>query len=303
MFPIPVWAKNQKNILLIECTMLLLLSRIIPHCIKHIPAVVLDVVSSTTTERAPIGFPVPTSSLAPVVLLTDPPINCLTGPYHPGAIKGSEMNSTSSCPDSFPGLAIAADPSTDLSSTEPPLHSTMTRSATIRLQRQLKAVTDEVEYAAKSGNPLNSADITALINSKLVSASTTSAVAATADESHFRAVMVQKVDGLVQRVDGLAVTSAQVKNIVLEVLQNQQLILDRLALIQQKAEAILVQNFELLEYTIPRLFIVLPETSTSWDPATMFRTKFRLHFICECGEHTKSTGSTIPHLLHLAKHE
>ncbi|CAO3568632.1 unnamed protein product, partial [Mortierella alpina] len=138
--------------------------------------------------------------------------------------------------------------------------------------------------------------ITALINSKLVSTSTTSAVTAIVDESHFRAYMVQKVDGL-------TVTSEQVKNMVLEVLQNQQLILDRLALIKQKAEAILMQNFELLEYTIPRLFIVLPETSTSRDPAAMFRTKFRLHFICECGEHTISTGSTIHNHLHLAKHK
>ncbi|KAF9152625.1 hypothetical protein BGX20_005091, partial [Mortierella sp. AD010] len=62
-------------------------------------------------------------------------------------------------------------------------------------------------------------------------------------------------------------------------------------------------NYELLEYTILRLFIVLPETSTSWDPASIIRTKFRLHFICECGEHTKPTGSKIPHHLHLANQE
>ncbi|KAF8932520.1 hypothetical protein BGZ58_007008, partial [Dissophora ornata] len=76
-----------------------------------------------------------------------------------------------------------------------------------------------------------------------------------------------------------------------------------LILIQSKTEAILTQNYELLEYTIPRLFIVLPETSISWDPTTMLHTKFRLHFICECGEHTKSSRSEIPHHLHLANHE
>ncbi|KAF9371626.1 hypothetical protein BGX21_005063, partial [Mortierella sp. AD011] len=64
-----------------------------------------------------------------------------------------------------------------------------------------------------------------------------------------------------------------------------------------------LDNYELLEYTILRLFIVLPETSTSWDPASIIRTKFRLHFICECGEHTKPTGSKIPHHLHLANQE
>ncbi|KAG0309776.1 hypothetical protein BGZ98_008233 [Dissophora globulifera] len=84
---------------------------------------------------------------------------------------------------------------------------------------------------------------------------------------------------------------------------------DRLILIQSKVGAVLTQNYELLEFTIPRLFIVLPETLTSWDPTTMLRTKFRLHFICECGEHTKpakgakTPASEILHELHLAKHE
>ncbi|KAF8922783.1 hypothetical protein BGZ58_003794, partial [Dissophora ornata] len=78
---------------------------------------------------------------------------------------------------------------------------------------------------------------------------------------------------------------------------------DRLILIQSKIDAMLAQNYELLEYTIPRLFIVLPETSTSWDPTTMLLTKFRLYFICECGEHTKASRSKIPHHLHLANHE
>lgn len=41
----------------------------------------------------------------------------------------------------------------------------------------------------------------------------------------------------------------------------------------------------------------------------MFLTRFRLHFICECGEHTKpvegtlAPASSIPHELHLAMHE
>ncbi|KAI8595993.1 hypothetical protein EDD21DRAFT_420102 [Dissophora ornata] len=74
-------------------------------------------------------------------------------------------------------------------------------------------------------------------------------------------------------------------------------------LIQSKIEAILIQNYGMLEYTIPRLFIVLPDESTSWDQATMPCTKFRLHFICECGEHTKAPGSRIPHHLHLTNHE
>jgi len=87
-------------------------------------------------------------------------------------------------------------------------------------------------------------------------------------------------------------------------LRLQQETLDRLTIIQTKAEAILTQNFELLEYTIPRLFVVLPDTTSSrWDPSNILGTKFRLHFICECGEHTRTAASRIPHHLHLAKHD
>ena len=97
----------------------------------------------------------------------------------------------------------------------------------------------------------------------------------------------------------------QTKQITLEVFELQKKMDDRLNLIQRKTEAILTQNYELLEYTIPRLFIVLPEVTTSWDSVSMFSTRFRLHFICECGEHTKpAEGSmvpagNIPHELHL----
>ncbi|KAF9950300.1 hypothetical protein BGZ70_001431 [Mortierella alpina] len=87
-------------------------------------------------------------------------------------------------------------------------------------------------------------------------------------------------------------------------LRLQQETLDRLAIVQIKAEAILTQNFELLEYTIPRLFVILPDTTASrWDPSNLLGARFRLHFICECGDHTRTATSRIPHHLHLAKHD
>ncbi|GJJ71876.1 hypothetical protein EMPS_04233 [Entomortierella parvispora] len=79
--------------------------------------------------------------------------------------------------------------------------------------------------------------------------------------------------------------------------------LDRLVLIERKTEAILTQNYELLEFTIPRLFIVLPDKKSPWDFKNKFRTKFCLHFICECGEHTEAPGSNVRHRPHLARHE
>ncbi|ORZ19271.1 hypothetical protein BCR41DRAFT_421442 [Lobosporangium transversale] len=59
----------------------------------------------------------------------------------------------------------------------------------------------------------------------------------------------------------------------------QQQALDRLATLQKYADAILVQNFELHEYPIPRLFIILPVDSTKWDPMNVLGNKFRLHFL------------------------
>ncbi|KAF9350266.1 hypothetical protein BGX34_001315 [Mortierella sp. NVP85] len=77
--------------------------------------------------------------------------------------------------------------------------------------------------------------------------------------------------------------------------------LDRLALIQKNVHALLTQTFELHEYTIPRLFIVLPLDRLPQDPNHKPK-RFRLYFLCECGEHTKSVNTKIPHHIHLAKH-
>ncbi|KAI8595623.1 hypothetical protein EDD21DRAFT_420478, partial [Dissophora ornata] len=112
----------------------------------------------------------------------------------------------------------------------------------------------------------------------------------------FESTVIHKLNGLHDQGD-------MTQRIAQEVWELTKQMNDRLVLIQSKTEAILTQNYELLEYTIPRLFIVLPEESISWDPKTMLRTKFRLHFICECGKHTEASGSNIPHHLHLASHE
>ncbi|KAF9305220.1 hypothetical protein BGZ74_010999 [Mortierella antarctica] len=92
---------------------------------------------------------------------------------------------------------------------------------------------------------------------------------------------------------------------------------DHLVIVRQKVDAILVQNYELHEYPIPRLFVVLPVTEAGgpessfssslpdWVPR--FTEKFRLFFLCECGEHSKADsgehGEQIDNTTHLALHE
>ncbi|KAF9938203.1 hypothetical protein BGZ67_000408 [Mortierella alpina] len=64
--------------------------------------------------------------------------------------------------------------------------------------------------------------------------------------------------------------------------------IDRLAIIQSRVHAVLTQTYELHEYPIPRLFIVLPADTQRRDKVlSPFTTRFRLYFLCECGEHTK----------------
>ncbi|KAG0011895.1 hypothetical protein BGZ80_000354 [Entomortierella chlamydospora] len=84
-------------------------------------------------------------------------------------------------------------------------------------------------------------------------------------------------------------------------LQNQAL--DRLAILQKHAHAILVQNFELHEYPIPRLFIILPVDQSKWNPTKILENKFRFHFLCECGDHTVEASKSSQNQIHIAKHE
>jgi len=103
-------------------------------------------------------------------------------------------------------------------------------------------------------------------------------------------------------------------------LAKQQETIDRLTVAQQRLEAIVVQSYELLKYPIPRLFVILPESYEKWDPRGLVMERFRLFFLCECGDHcrpdiqTSTTTTSIeaaatgpPNMVkssvHLAKHD
>ncbi|ORZ23717.1 hypothetical protein BCR41DRAFT_420288 [Lobosporangium transversale] len=96
----------------------------------------------------------------------------------------------------------------------------------------------------------------------------------------------------------------EIKELTLEGIKLQDQALDRLAILQQKADAILVQTFELHEYPIPRLFIILPVDSTKWDPMNVLKNKVRLHFLCECEDRSeKVSKDSQKNKTHLARHE
>ncbi|KAI1299065.1 hypothetical protein EDD11_006549 [Mortierella claussenii] len=89
-----------------------------------------------------------------------------------------------------------------------------------------------------------------------------------------------------------------------EMLRMQEQALERLVIVQDRVQAVLTQTYELHEYPIPHLFIVLPKNTRMRDSFSKpFSNQFRLFFLCECGKHTMTENSTIPHEIHLAKHE
>ncbi|KAF9344445.1 hypothetical protein BGX26_004362 [Mortierella sp. AD094] len=87
-----------------------------------------------------------------------------------------------------------------------------------------------------------------------------------------------------------------------EMEKNQRKMLDQLSTIQSRIQTVLTQNYELHEYPIPRLFVVLPKPRKG-PRRNFFSYQFQLFFLCECGEHTMLSKSAAKHEVHLAKHD
>ncbi|KAK5816794.1 hypothetical protein F5H01DRAFT_412867 [Linnemannia elongata] len=123
--------------------------------------------------------------------------------------------------------------------------------------------------------------------------------------------MQTEADTLARRMDEVQKHSIELQE---RSIRMQQEALNRLALIQNKVAAILTQTYELHEYPIPRLFIVLPKESISRTETlgrgikNLFANQFTLYFLCECGEHTKPvdgrpTNLNLKHEIHIARHD
>lgn len=78
-----------------------------------------------------------------------------------------------------------------------------------------------------------------------------------------------------------------------QIIKNQKEMIDRLIINQQQVDAILVQNYELHEYPIPRLFVIMPEPTSKWDPTSLLGKKYRLHFLCECSDHRRPSSNQL----------
>ncbi|KAG0052970.1 hypothetical protein BGZ83_001846 [Gryganskiella cystojenkinii] len=203
------------------------------------------------------------------------PNDILTNSHTAGGIRTRRTVS----PAESVATLVSAESYIDLSSTEPH-QATLTRQNTTHILSQLNSVNMAIELARQSGESLDPGDFSSLINSNMA--------LALRSKLDFENDVIHRLETIDRTTQDTLALSKQIN--------------ERLILIQRKTEAILTQQLELAEYPIPRLFIVLPEEVTKYDPGNWFRTKFRLHFICECGEHTKIPCSKQPNHLHLAKH-
>ncbi|KAF9131354.1 hypothetical protein BGX30_013139, partial [Mortierella sp. GBA39] len=135
-------------------------------------------------------------------------------------------------------------------------------------------------------------------------------------------VMLQEQAASKEREERMLQEQAESKIREEQMLKKQQETIDRLIVNQQRVDAILVQNYELHEYPIPRLFVVLPDSYSDWDPRNFLMERFRLRFLCECGSDcgsgteqgassdrldidaaTSTTPIPVKNSIHLANHE
>ncbi|KAF8986011.1 hypothetical protein BGZ46_010428 [Entomortierella lignicola] len=160
----------------------------------------------------------------------------------------------------------------------------------------------------------------ALVNSS-ASVQSTQLVSGSVDPSLYSLLDIQSkkflsVLGNIQdQVDRLEHNTQHSDNKISQILETQNNILraqdklmGKMDAVIANTEALLTQTFELHEYTLPRLFIVLPEVAYHGiNPALILSkytgVKFRLYFLCECGTHTSPTGPHHLNHIHIARHE
>ena len=79
--------------------------------------------------------------------------------------------------------------------------------------------------------------------------------------------------------------------------------LDWLDRISEKANDIFRLTYELHEYPIPRLFVILPSRKSSKGRLNLLVNKYRLYFLCECDQSAPGDGSGPQLHIHFARHD
>ncbi|KAF9350657.1 hypothetical protein BGX34_001063, partial [Mortierella sp. NVP85] len=274
-------------------------NRIVPYRIKHHPGVVLDVVLSTLDGNEPItAFRTNNATNASFqqqsLIPDDRDDTNSTLPSKKNALESDDEQLLVASPpsDSQSKALISCTPDALVQAIKDGHLNRLGEQLIMRLQDLKNEVAKNNELASKNNELASKNNELASKNNELAS-KINDLVLENNQVGYENKELLIRLNDLQKVLDS--------KQDEMKQLQIQAL--DRLALIQNGVRALLTQTYELHEYPIPRLFIVLPDDRSSWNPLDFFSNKFRLYFLCECGEHTKSTNSRIPHHIHLAKHE
>ncbi|KAG0298009.1 hypothetical protein BGZ98_000345, partial [Dissophora globulifera] len=290
----------------------------IPRYIKPLPGVVFDVVLSTTTENVDVDSSVETPSVIPTVAmatvravgLTDAPVGPTDSPTDPLIDIPSEdklvesLIVTSASETPISNIRVCTS-STDYSILPPSAHPKIKATSKHALsfkQVALLALKNEKGLDSQVQMQELRGDIAQMITFQKASDAKQEEIKqlqkqalehqeemrllqeqALAQQEEMKRVQRQalekqeKMDRLQNEMNQLQIQNQE------ELRQMHIEAMGQLAVLQSRVQAVLTQTFELHEYPIPRLFIVLPQDLSGWDVMNPFSNKFRLYFLCECG--------------------
>ncbi|KAG0221104.1 hypothetical protein B0O80DRAFT_534570 [Mortierella sp. GBAus27b] len=290
-------------------------NRIEPLRIQHLPGVTLDVILSTTAGGAHTDSSLPNSSLPRVdplaALSIDDEVEGLQ--VTPALVSLRIHDACTSTSTSIISNALLPSPSTTVKRT-----SQLSFREVVQLA-QRKALESDIEQqlmASFSTEIQKQVRVSSVYGSMVQAIKDGQVEQSSQLITHFEELKTQ-MDKIVELTGRNTELLTDNNKMAAQMLEMQALLdskqdemnrmqvqaLNQLALLHKQVQAVLTQTYELHEYPIPRLFVVLPQDQSRWDYVNPFANKFRLYFLCECGEHTKSTNSKIPHHIHLAKHD
>ncbi|KAF9933676.1 hypothetical protein BGZ67_004171 [Mortierella alpina] len=270
-------------------------NRITPHCIKHHPKVVLDVVvSSAAVDHVTVDPTLATSSLVSVNAPTADP---LVNPLADERLVITESTVVEALQvASAPAEAVTID---NLASTVPTTLQAASKTA-LSFRQVVQLVSKKTQV---SDSQIHLQKLDAKMDRMIKLQEDFDAKQEEFNQLQSHSMAQQQEMKLLQK-EALE-RQEEMKQLALdhheEIRQLQIQALGQLAVLQDRIKAVLTQTYELHEYPIPRLFVVLPQDLSKWRAMDPFSNMFRLYFLCECGEHTESIDSNME--IHFAMHE
>ncbi|KAF9291741.1 hypothetical protein BGZ68_002460 [Mortierella alpina] len=263
-------------------------NRLEPLCIQYHPNVVLDVVLSSAVVHAHADFPLLTSSPH-----TDPPANESLTIIESNVAKALQVASA-------PPKAPASDNLVNTSSSARQSNSKIAlslREVAKLASNRAQEFNDQIHLQALDAKMERMLKLQEAIDAKQAELNQMQCHSI-AQQREMKQLQQEALDRQ-EEMKQLALDHAE------EIRQLKNHTLGELAVLQDRVKALLSQTYELHEYPIPRLFVVLPEDPSKWDTVNPFSNRFRLYFLCEGSEQCKSidSQSKISDHIHAAMHE